>query len=130
MVIWITLLFSPMAFISFLFPEIIIDLLGGGSFTQSYLVLQVFAFAMILLPADKYFGVAFDSINQPGKNASKVWLMVGINIIGDVLVIRLTGQLWMVALITIINIAFGILYGILNNIYIKSQPLKYRISQA
>lgn len=121
-VIRLTVAFLPIILICMILPGFIIDLLGGSNYGESIYILQVLSFAMFLLPADKFAGMALDSINQPQVNAKKVWVMVIINLIGDLLVITWHGSLWMIAIITILNISFGMLYGIVRNEFLRLSP--------
>lgn len=116
----LTLAFLPIVIICLVVPSWIIALLGASDYGESILILQVISIAMFLLPIDKFAGVALDSNNQPHQNALKVWLMVAINFFGDLMVIWLGGPLWMIAAVTIANIAFGIFYGIYKNEVLRS----------
>jgi O-antigen/teichoic acid export membrane protein len=122
----LTIAFLPIILISLFLPGFVIELLGGSNYGESIYVLQVLSFAMFLLPADKFAGMALDSINQPQVNAQKVWIMVIINLIGDLVVISLNGSLWMIATITFLNILFGVCYGILKNDFFRfSNKIKW-----
>ncbi len=122
-VIRLTLVFLPIILFCLIFPSVVVRLLSGATYTESIHVLQVLSIAMLLLPLDKYAGMALDSINRPQDNAMKVWLMVIINFVGDLVVILLEGPLWMIAAITIANVAFGVVYGILRNLMlVHSKP--------
>jgi O-antigen/teichoic acid export membrane protein len=119
----LTLVFLPIILFCLIFPSVVVRLLSGATYTESIHVLQVLSIAMLLLPLDKYAGMALDSINRPQDNAMKVWLMVIINFVGDLVVILLEGPLWMIAAITIANVAFGVVYGILRNLMlVHSKP--------
>lgn len=107
----ITLAFIPFGLLMAIFPEWVIRLIGGSGYNESFGLLPVFVIIMMLLPLDKFVGIAFDSINKPGMNASKVWLMVVINLVGDYLAIVFIGELWAVAGVTLVNIAIGIAFG-------------------
>lgn len=125
-VVRLSVAFLPIILISMFLPGLVIKLLGGSNYGESVYVLQVLSFAMFLLPADKFAGMALDSNNQPKVNAQKVWIMVIINLIGDLVVISLNGSLWMIATVTILNILFGVCYGILKNNFLKfSHQIKW-----
>ncbi|MFT7031788.1 MAG: O-antigen/teichoic acid export membrane protein [Cyclobacteriaceae bacterium] len=122
----LSIAFLPIILISLFLPGFVIELLGGSNYGESIYVLQVLSFAMFLLPADKFAGMALDSNNQPKVNAQKVWIMVIINLIGDLVVISLNGSLWMIATVTILNILFGVCYGILKNNFLRfSNQIKW-----
>ncbi|MFT7282490.1 MAG: O-antigen/teichoic acid export membrane protein [Cyclobacteriaceae bacterium] len=96
----------------FYFSEQVMQLLGGGQYKESFLIVQVISISILLIPFDKYLGMSFDSINLPRINAQKVWIMVAVNVAGDLLMIAIGGPLWTIALITSLNILTGLLYGI------------------
>lgn len=118
-VLRLTIIFIPIATLSFFFPSIVIQLLGGAEYSDSICVMRVLSIVILLLPMDKYGGMALDSINQPHQNALKVWLMVLINGLGDLMVIYLDGTLWMIGAVTVFNISFGLFYGIFNNPFLR-----------
>lgn len=115
----ITLFFLPVAIVILLFPDVAIRLLGGDGYAESVALIPIFLLIMLLLPLDKFIGVSFDSIDKPGINASKVWLMVIVNLIGDIIVIQLIGELWAVALVTLFNILAGIAFGYFQHPYFR-----------
>ena len=104
----LTLLCLPLAIVMLLFPELIISIMGGNNFQDSNQILQFLSIPLILLPLDKFLGASFDSIGKPGLNASKVWIMVVVNIIGDIVVIYHFSSIIGVAIVTTINIVLGI----------------------
>ncbi|MFY0606785.1 MAG: oligosaccharide flippase family protein [Cyclobacteriaceae bacterium] len=118
-VLRLTLVFLPVVLVSLLVPHLVVEFLGGADYSESVYILQVLAFAMLIMPLDKFAGMALDSNNQPDVNAKKVWMMVGVNLIGDLLIITLGGPLWMIASITILNILFGVSYGIIRNHFLR-----------
>ena len=122
----LSIAFLPIILVSLFLPGFVIKLLGGSNYGDSVYVLQVLSFAMFLLPSDKFAGMALDSNNQPNVNAQKVWIMVIINLIGDLFVISFNGPLWMIATVTILNILFGVCYGLLKNSFLRfSNQLKW-----
>ena len=64
-----------------------------------------------MLPADRLSGIGLDALQKPQKNFIKVLFMASINIIGDVIAIKLTGQLEWVAFASVLNVATGIVAG-------------------
>ncbi|WP_425390684.1 oligosaccharide flippase family protein [Ekhidna sp.] len=118
------LLFLPVGLLFFIFPALPIYVLGGEKYLDGQILIQIFVVAMVLIPLDKFLGVAFDSINRPGVNAIKVWIMVSTNVIGDLVAISLIGELWAVAMVTVINILFGISFGLWRHTLLRN--LKWR----
>jgi len=84
-------IFIVIALISLLLNKYFILILGG----QKYLtnspgitsVLMVFILYGMLMPLDRFTGVALDSLNRPDKNFKKVLVMTTANIIGDIIAV-------------------------------------------
>ncbi len=104
----LTLLCFPLAIVMLVFPAQVITIMGGENFNDSYQILQVLTIPLVLLPLDKFMGASFDSIGKPSLNATKVWIMVAVNILGDLLAIYYFQSIISVAIVTTINIALGI----------------------
>ncbi|MEI8005889.1 MAG: hypothetical protein WCI48_06755 [Bacteroidota bacterium] len=87
----IVYIFIVIAFISLFLNKYFILILGG----QKYLtnspgittVLLVFILYGMLMPLDRFTGVALDSLNRPDKNFRKVFAMTSANIVGDVIAV-------------------------------------------
>ncbi|MEQ8469753.1 MAG: oligosaccharide flippase family protein [Marinoscillum sp.] len=124
----LTILFLPVAIFILFMPDLVIQVLGGDGYQDSSLVLRILLIPMILLPLDKFVGISFDSIGQPGINALKVWIMVIVNILGDLIVLYFFQSLWLVALVTVLNILMGIVFGLINHPHIDFAIFKLRPS--
>lgn len=131
-IVRLTLLCTPLAAAILLVPDFIINVLGGSGYEESKNILLLLVIPLMLLPLDKFLGASFDSIGKPGVNATKVWLMVVINIVGDWLVLHYFQSLMGVALVTIINITMGIVFGVVQHplIDLKSINLKRFIQKS
>ncbi|MBR06605.1 MAG: hypothetical protein CMP48_02880 [Rickettsiales bacterium] len=116
----LTLLCIPVAAAMLIAPDLIIRILGGDSYEESYTLLRVLSIPLILLPLDKFFGASLDSIGKPRINAIKVWIMVIANVACDFLAIWLFDSLLLVAVVTIVNIVAGIVFTLANHPYLKS----------
>ncbi len=106
-----TLLFIPMAIILFFLAKPLTLILGGAAYVESFTIFQIFLIYSLLLPMDRFAGVALDAINRPALNTIKVLCMAFVNIVGDILVIRYFGSLEGVAICTILNSAAGVVVG-------------------
>ncbi len=71
-------------------------------------ILFLFGISMIFLPVEKIQGVAFDAMGQPALNAKKVWLMLALNVAGDMLALVLFESIHLVAITTILNQLLGV----------------------
>jgi len=116
-----TYLFIPIAIISFIFAKEFVIILGGDKYMEATNVFRMFCIYGILIPIDRFTGVALDSINKPKQNFYKVIFMALANIIGDLIAVFVipiifpqinhTLILVFVALATIIMTLIGLLVG-------------------
>lgn len=93
------------------FAEPVVTLVGGESYRESAAVLRVFAIYALLLPLDRFIGVALDVADLPALNLIKVGVMVAANVTGDVLVMKSGGGLVAVAAVTVLTTVIGVLVG-------------------
>lgn len=111
--------YLPVALLAFIGAEYLVSWVGGEEVAGGAAVLRVFLVYVILLPADRLIGVAIDSTGKPMFNSMKVWIMVALNVVGDILVLYNFQSLPLVALVTVVNIVAGVAVGI----YLLKQPL-------
>lgn len=111
----ITLLFLPVAVLGFIFAEPLVWALGGNEYKDSLPLLatifRIFSLYSILLPIDRFTGVALDSINKPRFNFYKVIIMALANVIGDVIAVFYFQSLEAVAWVTVLFTLTGIIAG-------------------
>jgi O-antigen/teichoic acid export membrane protein len=111
----VSLLFVPVAIVGFIFAEELVLLLGGNEYRDSLQLLatifRIFSVYSILLPIDRFTGVALDSINRPKFNFNKVVIMALANIIGDCIAVFVFHSLEAVALVTVAFTLIGIVAG-------------------
>src|SRR6185503_3037449 len=91
----------------------VIKIIGGDTFANSDAanVFRIFMSLAILLPIDRFFGITLDILNKPHINMIKVLLMLSVNVIGDFIGIKLTHNLYGVAISSIFTFLTGIIYG-------------------
>ena len=82
-----TLLMVPVMALSFIFAKELVYILGGAGYEITTGVFRIFTLYGLLLPLDRFIGVALDSVNMPRFNFLKVVYMAVANIIGDTLVV-------------------------------------------
>ncbi len=82
-----TLLMVPVMLFSFIFAKELVYILGGAGYESTTGVFRIFTIYGLLLPLDRFIGVALDSVNMPRYNFLKVVYMATANIIGDTLVV-------------------------------------------
>jgi O-antigen/teichoic acid export membrane protein len=126
----VTLLFIPVAILGFIFAEDLVLFLGGNAYKDSLPLLttifRIFVFYSVLLPIDRFTGVALDSINKPRFNFIKVMIMAAANITGDFIAVFVFHSLEIVAFTSVLFTLMGIIIGyyFLNNeIEIKAKYL-------
>lgn len=111
----VTLLFIPVAILCFIFAEQLVWWLGGNEYKDSLPLLanifRIFTFYSVLLPIDRFTGVALDSINKPKFNFYKVIVMASANIVGDLIAVFYFQSLEAVALVTVLFTIIGIVAG-------------------
>ncbi len=83
----LTYLLIPVLAVSFFFAEDFVTFIGGAEYRETASVFRIFCFYGLLLPFDRFTGVALDSINLPKQNFIKVIYMTAANIIGDAIVV-------------------------------------------
>ncbi len=83
----LSLLLLPVMLISFIFAEEAVLILGGADYLETADVFRIFCVYGLLLPLDRFLGVALDSVNRPRQNFIKVLYMASANIIGDLIVV-------------------------------------------
>ncbi|MBU2556511.1 MAG: oligosaccharide flippase family protein [Bacteroidetes bacterium] len=82
-----TFLMIPLMTFSFIFAEEIVFILGGSDYTITANIFRIFCVYGLLLPIDRFIGVALDSVNRPKDNFIKVIYMTLANIFGDLFVV-------------------------------------------
>ncbi len=107
----VTLILVPVYIFCFIFSDELVLILGGEKYLPYASLFKIFILYALLLPLDRYLGIALDSLNCPKYNMIKIFLMVVFNILGDIIVITYFKSIYAVAMITIGTISVGILFG-------------------
>ncbi len=109
----LTILLIPVSIAAFIGADLVIELIGGKKFLDTYAAntFRIFMCFAILLPVDRFFGITLDVLNLPQKNMTKVILMLIVNIIGDFLGIFIFHNIYGVALASILTFLAGVFYG-------------------
>lgn len=127
-------MFFMFAIISLALSNYFVLFLGGNKYIDVVPVYQIFIVYGLLLPLDRFTGVALDSINKPKLNFYKVMAMAVANIIGDCIAvfivpifypgITMIEQLMMVAGATILMTIVGMIIGFS---FVKQEiPIRFR----
>lgn len=109
----LTALLIPVSIISIIFADVIVLIIGGEQYvdTEAANIFRIFMVFGIFFPIDRFLGITLDMINQPQLNLIKVFIMLGINVIGDIVGIQLFDSLYAVAVVTIFAFLGGVWYG-------------------
>ena len=112
-------MFFFISLVTFIFAEFFVLLLGGNEYLgvdpitgfNTANIMRIFSLYGLLLPIDRMTGIGLDSINKPNLNALKVFIMVVLNILGDIVAIFIFKSLELVAVASILFTITGIAYG-------------------
>ncbi len=106
----ITVALVPVAIIAVLFADIAISIIGGGKYsgTEAGNVLRLFMTFALLYPADRFMALTLDVIHKPKINFIKVLIMLAANIIGDFVGIYVLGNIYGVAITTVVPTLIGV----------------------
>ena len=114
----LTYLFFFISILTYVFAREFVILISGFQYLNQDVngfdivaLVRILSVYGLLLPIDRMTGIALDSINKPKINALKVIVMLGTNIVGDVIAVFVFESLEMVAVATLIFTAVGILLG-------------------
>lgn len=111
----VTMMFVPLALGCYVFAEQLVWLVGGNDYIDSLPLLtsifRIFALYTLLLPLDRFTGVALDSINRPDINFYKVFAMTIANVVGDLIAVFYFESLEAVAIVTVLFTILGIILG-------------------
>ncbi|MDO1448494.1 oligosaccharide flippase family protein [Rhodocytophaga aerolata] len=118
----LTLLFIPVTLGMFLFAETMVVIAGGEMYASSATIFRCFVIYSLFLPLDRFLGITLDILNKPQVNLLKVWLMVILNIVGNLVAIHFFASPILMAVATILTVISGCIIGwfLLN----KTIPIK------
>lgn len=107
----LSILILPLVTILLLFPVPIVNLLGGGKYHQSAMLLQIFCFYALLIPLDRYCGLLLDAANRPRLNTLKVILMLIVNVVLDIAAVYSGMGLYGIAAGSTVTFLLGLIIG-------------------
>lgn len=108
----ITVMLVPVVLICIIFAEPLVVMLAGSQYAESANILRIFAVFALLMPIDRYTGVTLDVLNKPVRNFQKILLMLIVKVGGNLLVIYAIGEVWAVAVASILTFTTGVIFGI------------------
>jgi len=109
----LTMLIVPVTLGSFIFADLVIDILGGHQYVHTYAsnIFRIFMCFALLMPVDRFFGITLDMLNKPHINMTKVIIMLVVNVAGDFAGIFIFHNLYGVAIASIFTFLAGVIYG-------------------
>ncbi|GAA4346500.1 hypothetical protein GCM10023185_00960 [Hymenobacter saemangeumensis] len=118
--------FVPVSLGTILLADVPIYLIGGPKYagTEAANLLRIGMVLALLYPIDRFVGITLDVVNQPQLNMVKVFLMLAVNVTGDVTALLLSGSVYGVALASLPTGIAGFLFGYVN--LRKHLPLSIR----
>ncbi|MGI4738389.1 MAG: lipopolysaccharide biosynthesis protein [Janthinobacterium lividum] len=109
----LTWAFVPLVLGTLLLADVPVYLIGGGKYrgTEAANLLRIGMVMALLYPIDRFVGVTLDIVNQPRLNLIKVFLMLAVNVLADVVALSLFHSIYAVALASIPTILVGFAFG-------------------
>ena len=107
----LTVLILPLLIVLLFFPGFFTNLLGGAKYAESSMVLQIFCLYAVLIPLDRYCGILLDAGNRPQKNTIKVFVMLLVNVAGDLIAIKTNTGIYGVAACSTVTFLMGVMIG-------------------
>jgi len=107
----LTLILLPACIIACLLADFAIGLIGGGKYvhTEAANVFRLFMTFALLYPADRFSALTLDVIHRPQVNFYKVLVMLAANIIFDYLGILVLGNVYGVAVTTVVPVLIAVI---------------------
>lgn len=109
----LTVLLLPIIVVVLIIADPVVAMIGGGKYidTEAANILRIFMLSAIFFPIDRFSGITLDIIHKPHLNFIKIILSLVINVITDLIAIRLFGNVYGVAAASIITLLFGVAFG-------------------
>ncbi len=110
-----TLAILPIALILLALSEPLLKFVGGAEYYDSLAlqkqILYIILVYILLLPSDRYTGVALFALDKPVKNFYKTMMMLVANVVFDLIAVFIFKSLLGVAFATLIFTIIGVYYG-------------------
>jgi len=111
----LTLFLIPFLITGYIFAEEVVLVVGGHGYENAADIFRIFVFFSLIIPLDRFSGIALDSINRPDLNFYKILFMVACNIIGDVIAVFAFKSLHLVAFASLLFLITGVIAGLVFN---------------
>lgn len=109
----LTVLLVPIIACMILSADVIVAAIGGQKYahTEAANVFRIFMLLAIFFPLDRFSGITLDIIHKPQLNLIKIIISLVINILTDIIVIQIFGNIYAVAAGSLATLLFGVLFG-------------------
>ena len=135
----IMVLFIPLAVLFFFLSNTVIQIISGSqSYNLSSLILKVFMLYVLLLPLDRFMGVALEASHLPHLNLIKTIFLITVNISGNYIALHYFNSLTGVAAASSIALLTGISTGyyflkssgilIMSKINLQQSLMRFKLS--
>ena len=104
-------LLIPILVVIFIFADYIPVIIYGEDYADLGLLLRVFCLFGVLIPIDRFMGIALDSIGFPKYNSQKVIWMVVVNVILDIAILYFFPFVEAAAAVTFVTASVGVILG-------------------
>jgi O-antigen/teichoic acid export membrane protein len=110
-----TVMLVPFVVMLCVFPTFFLQLMGGSSVEHTLAVqqqvLNIICINIMVLPIDRYSGVALFAMNRPAQNFYKILFMLVTNVVFDLVAIIVFQSVVFVALATLLFTILGVIMG-------------------
>jgi len=109
----LTFALVPVCIAAVLFAELAVHLVSGKHYvgTEAANVLRLFMTFSLLFPTDRFIALGLDVIHKPNINFLKILIMLAVNVVTDIIGIKIFGNIYGVALATLCPLLVGIWIG-------------------
>ncbi len=109
----LTVLLVPIIIAMLFSADLIVGIIGGQKYvdTEAANVFRIFMLSAILFPLDRFTGITLDIIHKPQLNFIKIILSLIINVVTDIIAIKIFGNVYGVAAASILTLLFGVGFG-------------------
>ena len=109
----LTLCLIPLIIGMVLFADVFVSIIGGPKYANSEAanVFRIFMVCSILYPIERFPGITLDIIHKPQLNLLKVIYSLIVNVVTDIIAIKLFGNIYGVAIASVFTLLFGVAFG-------------------
>lgn len=109
----LTVLLVPIIICMLISADVIVGVIAGQKYvgTEAANVFRILMFSAILFPLDRFSGITLDIIHKPHLNFIKIIFSLIINVVTDIIAVKIFGNVYGVAAASIFTLLFGVSFG-------------------